>query len=105
MSKNRKEDKGRQPPWISVYRQTWKSAAWKVLSVGARALYVELAANYNTKAQNSVFMSARTGAEQLNARKDNITLWLRELDTTVSSSKLAAPFSGSTAKVRQRTTG
>jgi hypothetical protein len=76
----RKEDKGRQPPWISVYRHTWKSAAWKMLSVGAKALYVELAANYNTKSQNSVFMSARTGAKQLNADKDCITKWLRELE-------------------------
>jgi hypothetical protein len=76
----RKEDKGRQPPWISVYRHTWKSAAWKILSIGARALYVELAANYNTKMQNAVFMSARTGSERLNVRKDNITLWQRELE-------------------------
>ena len=79
MSK-RKEDKGRQPPWISVFRHTWKSPAWKVLSVGARALYVELAANYNTKMQNAVFMSARTGSERLNVDKDCITKWLRELE-------------------------
>jgi hypothetical protein len=79
MSK-RNQDKGRLPSWISVFRHSWKSHAWKILSVGARALYVELAANYNTKMQNAVFMSARTGSEQLNVDKDCITKWLRELE-------------------------
>jgi hypothetical protein len=90
----RKEDKGRQPPWISVYRHTWKSAAWKILSVGAKALYVELAANYNIKSQNSVFMSARTGAKQLNADKDCITKWLRELEHYGFIVKVSGPFLG-----------
>jgi hypothetical protein len=90
----RKEDKGRQPPWISVYRHTWKSEAWKMLSVGARALYVELAANYNTKSQNSVFMSARMGAKKLNADKDCITKWLRELEHYGFLVKVSRPFLG-----------
>jgi hypothetical protein len=90
----RKEDKGRQPPWISVFRHTWKSAAWKALSFGARALYVELAANYNTKMMNSVFMSARTGAKQLNTSKDSITLWLRELEHYDFLVKVSGPFLG-----------
>ena len=68
----RKNDKGRQPPWISVYRHTWKSPAWRVLSVGARALYVELAANYNTKMQNAVFMSLVPAQKVLPAGGSNL---------------------------------
>jgi hypothetical protein len=58
MSKRTKAKGLKQPAWIPVYRHTWNSPAWKVLSVGARALYVELAANFNTKMQNAVYMSA-----------------------------------------------
>jgi hypothetical protein len=94
MSK-RKQDKGRQAPWISVFRHTWKSAAWKVLSVGARALYVELAANYNTKMKNAVFMSVRTGSERLNVHKDCITKWLRELEHYGFIVKIQGAFLGS----------
>lgn len=93
MSK-RKQNKGRQPHWISVFKITWKSAAWKMLSVGARALYVELAANYNTNAQNSVFMSARTGAKRLNADKDCITKWMRELEHYGFIAKVSGAFLG-----------
>ena len=99
MSK-RKQDKGRQQPWISVYRHTWKSAAWKVLSVGAKALYVELTANYNTKMQNSVFMSARTGSERLNVDKDCITKWLRELEHYGFIVKVSGPFLGSDGEAK-----
>jgi Helix-turn-helix domain len=76
----KQKDKGRQPPWISVFRHTWKSAAWKVLSVGARATYVELAANYNTKSQNAVFLSARTAAKALGVSKNTAGKWLHELE-------------------------
>jgi len=99
MSK-RKQDKGRQPAWISVYRHTWKSDAWKVLSVGARGLYVELAANYNTKMQSSVFMSARTGSERLNVHKDCITKWLRELEHYGFIVKVSGPFLGSDGEAK-----
>jgi hypothetical protein len=77
MSNRRKVHK--QPSAVWLYRHTIKSAAWQALSVGARAIYVELAANYNTKMQNAVYLSARTGAEKLGVNKKMIVKWLREL--------------------------
>jgi hypothetical protein len=56
-----------------------KSAAWQALSVGARATYIELCANYNTNMQNAVYLSIRTGAEKLGADKKTVIRWLHEL--------------------------
>jgi hypothetical protein len=75
---NRRKVK-KQPDWIAVYRMTFKSAAWQVLSVGARAVFVELAANYNTRMENAVYLSARTGAKRLGVDKKMTVKWLREL--------------------------
>jgi hypothetical protein len=77
---NRHRDKGKLPPFIALFRQTIKSPAWKAASVGARATFFELKANYNTKAQNAVFLSGRNGAKTLNAHRDTVQKWLRELE-------------------------
>ena len=50
-----------------------------MLSAGARAVYVELAANYNTRMENADYLSVRTGAKRLNVDKGTIVKWLREL--------------------------
>jgi hypothetical protein len=57
-----------------------KTPAWRVLSAGARATFFVLAANYNTKAQNAVFLSARTGSKELGVCKDTVCKWLHELE-------------------------
>jgi hypothetical protein len=75
--KNKKSYK--HPDYIAIYRHTFKSAAWQALSVGARATYLELTSNYNTKRMNAVYLAARTGAKRLGAGKNTITKWLREL--------------------------
>jgi hypothetical protein len=54
--------------------------AWLALSVGARALFLELKSNYNTKAQNAVFLSARDGEKQLGVNKDTVCKWMHELE-------------------------
>jgi hypothetical protein len=77
MSNRRKTYK--HPDYIAIYRHTFKSPAWQALSVGARAAYLELASNYNTKRMNAVYLAARTGAERLGASKTTIVKWLREL--------------------------
>ena len=77
---NRHKDKGKLPPFVPLFRHTIKSPAWKVTSVGARATFFELKTNYNTKAQNAVYLASRTGGKQLNASKNSITKWLRELE-------------------------
>jgi hypothetical protein len=77
MSRNKKGYK--HPDYIAIYRHTFKSAAWQALSAGARAVYLELASNYNTKRMNAVYLAARTGAKRLGASKNTITKWLHEL--------------------------
>ena len=70
----------KQPPFVAVYRLTMKSDAWHALSVGARATFLELRKNYNTKAQNAVFLSARTGAKELGVHRDTVCRWMHELE-------------------------
>jgi hypothetical protein len=77
---NRHRDRGKLPPFVPLFRHTIKSPAWKAASVGARATFFELKANYNTKAQNAVYLATRTGRKQLNASKNSVTRWLRELE-------------------------
>ena len=77
---NRHRDKGKLPAFVALFRHTIKSPAWKAASVGARATFFELKSNYNTRAQNAVYLAARTGKQQLNASKNSITKWLRELE-------------------------
>jgi hypothetical protein len=43
-------------------------------------LFFELQSNYNTNRQNTVFLSARVGSKKLNAHKDTVTKWMRELE-------------------------
>ena len=69
------------PPFTALFRHTTKSAAWTAMSVGARAAFFEMQSNYNTKAQNAVFLSARDGARKLGGvRKDTVMKWQRELE-------------------------
>ena len=61
----RDRNKGRLPPFVPIFRHTIKTSAWRALSVGARATFLVLKANYNSNAQNAVFLSARDGAREL----------------------------------------
>jgi hypothetical protein len=93
------------PPFTSLFRHTTKSAAWAALSVGARATFFELQENYNTNRQNTVFLSARTGSKKLNAHKDTVTKWVRELErfgfiVMVQGAHLGAHGSGKAAHYR-----
>ena len=45
-------------PFVAVYRLTMKSDAWRALSVGAKATFLELRKKYNTKAQCGVLVGA-----------------------------------------------
>jgi hypothetical protein len=71
--------KGKLPPFVPLFRHTTNSTAWAILSVGAKAAFFELQSNYNTNRQNAIFLSARTGSKKLNAHKDTVTKWMREL--------------------------
>jgi hypothetical protein len=72
--------RGKLAPFIALFRHTVKSPAWKALSVGARATFFVLKSNYNTNAQNAVFLSSRDGAKELGVHKDTSRKWLHELE-------------------------
>lgn len=71
---------GKHPPFVAVYRLAMNTEAYRALSVGARATYLELRKNYNNKAQNAVFLSAREGARLLGAHRDTVCKWVHELE-------------------------
>ena len=75
----RNKDKGRLPDFVPLIKSTLKTPAWRAMSHGARSLYTSLKARYNTRLQNSVYMSARMGAEELGSSKDYVARWHHEL--------------------------
>jgi hypothetical protein len=81
MSRHNK-GKGKLPPFTAVFRHTTKTAAWKALSVGAKATFVALQSLHNDKAQNAVWISARDGVEKfgLGPNKNRVGTWLNELE-------------------------
>jgi hypothetical protein len=72
--------KGKLAPFVALFRHTLKSPAWKALSVGGRAAFVALKTNYNTNAQNAVFLSSRDAAKELGVHRDTARKWLHELE-------------------------
>jgi hypothetical protein len=79
----RYKDKGRIPGQYTAIRwEILDSAAWKQMSMGARSLYIALIKplSFNRDNNGSIFLSTRDAAQQLNANKDSICLWYRELE-------------------------
>ena len=73
--------------------------------MGARATYVELAANFNTNSQNAVFLSARAAAKALGVNKGTAGKWLHELEhygfiALVQGSYLGLDGKGKAARYR-----
>ena len=75
-----RRSKGKLAPFVALFRHTIKSGAWKAASVGARATFVALKTNYNSNAQNAVFLSARDGAKEFGVDKKTVCKWLHELE-------------------------
>jgi hypothetical protein len=67
---------------VAVFRHTTKTAAWKALSVGAKATFVALQSLHNDKAQNGVWISARDSVKVFGLGQDRnaIGSWLKELE-------------------------
>ena len=66
-------------PFAPLLVHTRRSEAWQRLSVGARALFMELQSLYYQDREGYVFLSAREGGECLRTRPHNILRWLDEL--------------------------
>jgi hypothetical protein len=73
-------NKGRLPPFIPLYKETVKTAAWRALSHPARSLYLALKARYNKNTQNGVYLSARTAEKEIGSSKNYMPRWFRELE-------------------------
>ena len=80
MSRERRT-KGRLPPFVPLVKGTTNTPAWRALSHGARSLYAALKSRYNTKLQNTVYLSIRTAQKELGSfsRRDNVGRWFHEL--------------------------
>jgi hypothetical protein len=101
----RDRDKGRLPAFVPIFRHTIKTPARRALSVGARATFLVLKANYNSNAQNAVFLSARDGARELGACKDTVCKWMHELEhygfiVEVQGAHLGVSGTGKAARYR-----
>jgi hypothetical protein len=96
---------GKLPPFVPIFRHTMKSPAWRALSVGARATFLALKANYNTNAQNAVFLSSRDAAKEFGVHKDTASKWLHELEhygfvVMIQGAHLGASGVGKAARYR-----
>ena len=78
----RSKDKGRLAPFVPLLRETLDSQAWKVLSFGARALYVALRRRV-PQARNIAYLSHRNAIKELgrgSTSKRKVGEWYRELE-------------------------
>jgi hypothetical protein len=81
MSK-RNQDKGRLSPFVPYLKDTMREPAWKIMSMGARLLYLHIKARYNIQSHNNgrLYLPTRMAAEELgNANLRCIGRWFREL--------------------------
>ena len=81
MSRGRKQEKGRLPPFVPLLKDTLKSGAWRAMSHGARSLYVALKLRYSSNFKNNgkVFLSVRDSAKELGSGQEEICAWYKEL--------------------------
>jgi hypothetical protein len=81
MSK-RNQDKGRLTPFVPYLKETMREPAWKIMSLGARLLYLHIKVRYNIQSHNNgkLYLPTRIAAEELGGSNlRNIGRWFREL--------------------------
>ena len=81
MSK-RHQDKGRLTPFVPYLKETMREPAWKIMSLGARMLYLHIKARYNRQSHNNgrLYLATRTAAEELGGSSlHQVGRWFREL--------------------------
>lgn len=67
--------------FVMLHHWMLDSRAYRGLSYGARALYIELAYRFNGSNNGYVYLSCREAAERLNCGKDTAARWYRELES------------------------
>jgi hypothetical protein len=83
MSKRKRKDKGRLPPFVALHISTMEAPAWKELSMGARMLYVQLKRHHFVGIRNNngkIYLSHRGAMEEMGVTsRHSIARWFREL--------------------------
>ena len=78
----RRQDKGRLPPFVPLFKGTLDAAAWRAMSHGARSLYVCLKRRYSTNFNNNgnLYLSQRDAASELGSGTAQVGRWFHELE-------------------------
>jgi hypothetical protein len=78
----RNSEKGRLAPFVPYLKETMREPAWKIMSLGARMLYLHIKARYNRDSQNNgrIYLPSRIAAQELGGSDlKQIGRWFREL--------------------------
>ena len=65
--------------FVKMYLDAVDSPAWLEMSLGARALFLELKKHYHRKRQGTVFLSIRQAEEKLGCSKSSVIRFFAEL--------------------------
>ena len=81
MSRRDTKDKGRLAPFVPYLKDTMREPAWRVMSLGARMLYLHVKARYSQQAQNNgrIYLPTRIAAQEIGSGLSQIGRWFREL--------------------------
>jgi hypothetical protein len=80
---SRKRDKGRiEGLFVAARHEVLDSPIWKIMSPGARLLYIALKRRYSLERRNNgrIYLSIRDAAEELGLNKNSVTVWFQELE-------------------------
>ncbi len=64
---------------VRLYKWLLESPAWRSLSTGSKALYIELSKLYNGYNNGEIFLSVRDAGELLNVTKNTVSKFFKEL--------------------------
>lgn len=72
--------RGGSGQFVQLHEWFMKCPAWATLKPEPRALYIELKRRFNGKNNGHLTFSYREAAEALNAHRNTVGLWFRELE-------------------------
>tara|TARA_R100000322_G_scaffold94439_4_gene58922 strand:+ start:97681 stop:98109 length:429 start_codon:yes stop_codon:yes gene_type:complete len=75
-----RQGKGGAGRHVQLPEYLQRTQAWATLKPGPRALYIELKRRFNGSNNGNIILSYRDAAEALNAHRNTIGLWFRDLE-------------------------
>jgi hypothetical protein len=78
---NKRKKNSTHRPFMMFFIDALDSAAWRMMSDGAKALYLRMRRRYNQTMDNNgkVYLPQRVAACEVNSNRDQIARWFREL--------------------------